>query len=143
VPWTNARHIQQRWAGQFSTVLITPDAIAAAGYLRAHSARGEHVLASNEDPRGLLVGLTERPAFVSRTPLFERLGGTAGALAAQRSHEHATLASVTRFEELRNFGREHGVAWYVLFRGDMPSWPATLTANCRYCGPDIRVFDLR
>jgi len=143
VPWRQGREIQQRWGPQFSVVPMAPDAIAAASYIRAHSSPGDHILASNEDPRAMFVGLTERPAFLSRSDLFRRLGGTAAALADARAAEHTALTRIVDYDDLRGAARKLGISWYIAGASDNPLWPAALKAHCNYCGSDLRVFDLR
>ena len=143
VPWRQAGDIQQRWGAQFSTVPMAPDAIAAASYIRAHSSPGEYVLSSDEDPLAIFVGLTERPAFVSRRELFRLLGGSAAALAGKRAYEHAALPGIADFEQLRTAAQQLGIAWYIVAGPDDPHGPTTARSRCGYCGSAVRVYHLR
>jgi len=142
VPLKMGPHLQQRYGRQFALIPIRVEDFEAGRFVRRHSTPGEYVLAADNDPIGVFVGVTERAAWVSRCDLYKLIGGAAGALAAERAAAHAALAPLT-FEQLLSFGRSHGLRWYVANTPASQLWPAAVTSHCAYCGRAIQVYDLR
>ena len=142
VPLKMGPHLQQRWGPQFALIPVRVEDFEAGRFVRRHSTPGEYVLAADNDPLGLFVGLTERTAWLSRRDLYQRIGGATGALAAERAAAHDALAPLT-FEQLQSFGRSRGLRWYVANTPASQLWPAAVTSRCAYCGRGIQVYDLR
>jgi hypothetical protein len=142
VPLKMGPHLQQRWGPHFSLIPIRVEDFEAGRFVRRHSRPGEYLLAADNDPIGVFVGLTERTAWLSRGELYRRLGGATGALAAERAAAHDALAPLT-FEQLQSFGRSRGLRWYVANTPASQLWPAAVTSRCAYCGRGIQVYDLR
>ncbi len=142
VPLTMGAQLQQRWGPHLAQVPVRDGDFEAGRFVRRNSTPGEYVLAADNDPLGLFVGLTERTAWLSRRELYRRLGGATGALAAARGAEHDALAPLT-FEQLQAFGRSRGLRWYVANTPASQLWPAAVTSRCAYCGRGIQVYDLR
>ena len=142
VPLKMGPHLQQRWGPHFSLIPVRVEDFEAARFVRRQSRPGEYVLAADNDPIGVFVGLTERTAWLSRRELYRRIGGPTGALAAERAAAHDALAPLT-FEQLQSFGRSRGLRWYVANTPASQLWPAAVTSRCAYCGREIQVYDLR
>lgn len=143
VPWRDGAGIQQRWTPAYAEIPVPPATLQAGDYVRRHSAPGDQILAASEDPQAVLVALTERRAYLSRTGLYRSLGPAFAGWADARAAEHAALAGISTFEELRAFGARTGVAWYVADTAASHAWPAAVTAQCAWCGDGVRVYDLR
>jgi hypothetical protein len=142
VPWKMGPHLQQRWGAHFALIPIRVEDFEAGRFVRRQSRPGEYVLAADNDPIGVFVGLTERTALFSRRALYQRIGGATGAMAAERAAAHDALAPLT-FEQLQAFGRSRGLRWYVANTPASQLWPAAVTSRCAYCGRGIQVYDLR
>jgi len=142
VPLKMGPHLQQRWGPHFSLIPVRVEDFEAARFVRRQSRPGEYVLAADNDPIGVFVGLTERTAWLSRRELYRRIGGPTGALAAERAAAHDALAPLT-FEQLQSFGRSRGLRWYVANTPASQLWPAAVTSRCAYCGRGIQVYDLQ
>jgi hypothetical protein len=143
VPWKMGARLQQSWVSIHSMIPISQDDFRAGRFVRAHSSSRDIVLAEDTDPLAVFVALTERAAFLSRVELFRSLGGTAAAIATERSASLAPLSSVSRFEELVSYGRRYGVGWYIANGSASRHWPVEVRSHCVYCGPSVDVFDLR
>ena len=143
VPWWEGGGIQQRWTPAYAQIPVSHAAVEAAGYVRRHSAPGDQILAASEDPQAVLVALTERRAYLSRAGLYRSLGPAFADAANRRASEHAALAGLSSFVELRAFGGRTGIAWYI---ADTPStwlWPAEVTSHSAFDSAGVRVYDLR
>ena len=142
-PWIYGAKVQQRWWPPYALNFVDRDALEAGRFVRGHSTAGDQILATGEDPLAVLVALTERRAYLSRTSLYRLLGGAATAATDERAREHATVGAVTSFDQLKAFGAKTGVSWYI---ADTPAtllWPDVVTSRCVYCGNTVRVYDLR
>jgi hypothetical protein len=142
VPLRMGPHLQQRWGSHFALIPVRAEDFEAGRFVRGHSSPGEYVLAADNDPIGVFVGLTERTAWLSRRDLYQRIGGATGAIAAERAAAHDALAPLT-FEQLQSFGRSRGLRWYLANTPASQLWPAAVTRRCAYCGRGIQVYDLR
>ena len=142
-PWIYGAKVQQRWWPPYALNPMSPDAVAAAAFVRRHSTPGELILAASEDPLALLVALTERRAYLSRTSLYHLLGGTTAEVTDARAREHAALGAVTSFDQLKSFGAKTGVSWYIADTPATQVWPVAVTGRCAYCSDRVQVYDLR
>jgi hypothetical protein len=112
-------------------------------YVRTHSSPGDLVLAASEDPLAVMVALTERRGYLSRSSLYRSLGPATAEPADARAAEHATLATLSSFEDLRAFGARTGVAWYIADTPATEQWPPAVTTRSVFGADGIRVYDLR
>lgn len=145
-PWHFGKNAQYGSLRDGPTACRTPisaDLFAATGFIRQHAGPADRLQSSDSDPIALDVALTDRQAYVSRLPLYEKLGGNLKQLAAARAAENAALANIGSYEELRGFGRKAGVRWYLLRESDMPAWPVSLRGRSVFASGTIRIFDLQ
>jgi len=143
VPWRAGERVQQRWTAAYAEIPVAAGTMAAGAYVRAHSSPGELVLAASEDPLAVLVALTERRAYLSRTALYRSLGPDTAAVTDTRAAEHGAIAGATSFEQLRAFGAAHDVAWYVADTPATHAWPTAVTSHSVFSANSVRVYDLR
>ena len=142
-PCRYGARVQQRWWPPYATIRITRDVLDAAEFVRTHSRPGEQVLAGSQDPEAVFVALTERRAYLSRVSLYRLLGGPFAAELQARIDAHASVDSVSSFDELKSLGGAIGVSWYIADTPASLSWPASERARCAYCSDTVRVYDLR
>ena len=142
-PWIYGAKVQQRWWPPYALNAMSPDAVAAGAFVRRHSTPGELILAASEDRLAVLVALTERRAYLSRTSLYHLLGGATAEVTDARAGEHAALGAVTSFDQLKSFGAKTGVSWYIADTPATQLWPAAVIGRCAYCGDTVQVYDLR
>ena len=143
VPWHEGQRLQQWWVPQYATIPVPLEAFPATAFIRAHSSPGEQILAASEDYYAILVSLSERRAYLSRTDLFRRLGPETATAVDLRARAHAALGPAPTYDQLLAFGRREGVSWYIADLVATHRWPDDVVSRCAYCGDMIRVYDLR
>jgi len=86
-----------------------------------------------------MVALTERQAYLSREPFFERVGGKTGDIVKARISK---INNISTLEELVSFGSETKVRWFVLFKEDNPKLFDESSARASLVIDDVSIFDL-
>jgi len=141
-----AAHLQQQQRGEVdfpSEVPLSRDELAATQYIRDHALPSDWVLSSDGDPSAYIAGLTERTAFISRFTRFNLDPGPVGDLVRARNHLGGPLRRVRSFAQLKQFGQDHHIRWYLLLQpAHMPHWPPALLDHCQFQSGAVRVFDL-
>jgi hypothetical protein len=135
--------IQQRWTPAYATLPVDGDTAAAAAFVRQQSAPGDEVLASREDPLAVIVALTERRGWLSRSSLYRSLGPEFAESADARAAEHAAIAQATTFDEVKAFGARTGVDWYIADGAPGAAWPEAIARHSVFTVGGVRVYDLR
>jgi hypothetical protein len=143
VPWRDGAVIQQRWTPAYATIPVDGDTAAAAAFVRQQSAPGDEVLASREDPLAVIVALTERRGWLSRSSLYRSLGPEFAESADARAAEHASIAQATTFDEVKAFGARTGVDWYIADGAPGAAWPEAIARHSVFTAGGVRVYDLR
>jgi hypothetical protein len=143
VPWRDGAVIQQRWTPAYATIPVDGDTAAAAAFVRQQSAPGDEVLASREDPLAVIVALTERRGWLSRSSLYRSLGPEFAESADARAAEHASIAQATTFDEVKAFGARTGVDWYIADGAPGAAWPEAIARHSVFTVGGVRVYDLR
>jgi hypothetical protein len=144
-PWNfgkNAQYGSLRDGPSACATPISHDLFEATRFIRDHARPGDRVQASDSDPIALIVSLTGLQAYVSRLPLYEKIGASQGQLANSRAHANQALVGARDYADLVAFGQKSGVRWYVLNTPDMPMWPPSLLERAAFASGKLRVFDL-
>jgi len=145
VDWTASAHIQEStldWGRIHATTSLPVPLCEAARFIREHGRHSDRVLSSDGDPEGVVVALSERPAFLSRESVFLSIKGLEGNVAKSRRGLLDGLRTVQSYGGLAEFGEKFGVRWFLLRPGDMPAWPTAVRNRCVWSSGGFRLFDL-
>jgi hypothetical protein len=98
--------------------------VKSAIFVRDHSAAGDLVEGSDEDPRFLLTALSERQLFVGKISF-----GGANPLQAARVADLQRFSDMNNANEVREFAATRAISWFVSHPGDETAWPAEIVKS--------------
>jgi hypothetical protein len=138
-PWFFGRNLQTypRWPGfeTYASANSVPTCIVkAADFLREKSAVGDVIQDSENDPRFVVTGLSERQGYVSFAdnrppPLMD-----------DRLRELASWRQMTDAAAIRRFAAERGIAWYLLRPTTAVAWPPELLQTPVFACEGFRLY---
>lgn len=138
-PWTNGHNLQTypRWSGfeTYASANSVPTCIVrAAEFLREKSSVGDVIQDSENDPRFVVTGLSERQGYVSFAdnrppPLMD-----------DRLRDLASWRQMSDAAAVRRFAVEHGIAWYLLRPTTAVAWPSEILQMPAFECEGFRVY---
>ncbi|HUU35454.1 MAG TPA: hypothetical protein VMW48_15420 [Vicinamibacterales bacterium] len=143
VPVVTGARVQQTWTPQYAEISVPRAAFEAATYVRRQSQPGALVQSASEDPQAVMVAITERRGYLSRTSLYRSLGPDTATVADRRAAEHASVVNATSYEQLQAFGERTGVAWYIADTPASQQWPAAVQDRRVFGSGAVSVYHLR
>ena len=134
VPFSLATNLQTfpHWPGSRASgrrVRVQTCLVDAARYIREHSAPGDVVQDSGNDPRVWVTALSERPDFAMYAPNRPPEG------LDRRLADLAAFKRLANAAEIKAFAARNHIAWYLLRSTSDVAWPPSLLDHAVFeCG---------
>lgn len=121
---------------------ITPEIFVATEFIRGKSNKGDIIFASDGDPSALLTSLTGLQSYMSRSSLFQKVGGESKVMAEARMHEIDRLMKSTEFDSFLEFGKYSHVRWLVVYIDAGQTIPSNVMSHAVFRNTQLAIFDL-
>jgi hypothetical protein len=140
MPYFSGSRVQQgpQWGKRFSYIEVPRALVEAAFYMQAHTARGDLVQDSENDPNCIVSALSARQAY------FINYGGPknfwTAATVPERLAEVEAFKSLTTEENVLAWAADRRIAMYLLHPNDKVQWPRRLLERPAFEAAGFRIY---